>query len=162
MKRIVQRFNPQSWLETALISLKDKPVFYYCSNDTQQFPFENASAGQQATALLKVLLGESCGPLIIDQPEDDLDNSVIWNVAETIWKAKESRQLIFSSHNANLVVNGDAELVVQFNYRDENDRTKGNIENHGAIDIREVGEAITKVMEGGQKAFELRKQKYGF
>ena len=161
-KRIVQRFNPQSWLEIALISLKDKPVFYYCPNNTQQLPFENASAGQQATALLKVLLGENSGPLIIDQPEDDLDNSVIWNVAETIWKAKESRQLIFSSHNANLVVNGDAELVMQFNYRDENDRTKGTIENQGAIDIREVRESITKVMEGGRKAFELRKQKYGF
>ncbi|MHC4328636.1 MAG: TrlF family AAA-like ATPase [Planctomycetota bacterium] len=161
-ERAIQRFSPQNWLEIALVSLKDKPVFYYCPNDRQQIPFENASAGQQATALLKVLLGESTGPLIIDQPEDDLDNSVIWDIAETIWKAKESRQLIFASHNANLVVNGDAELVVQFNYRDENDRTSGTIENQGAIDVRDVREAITRVMEGGRKAFELRRQKYGF
>lgn len=161
-RRIVQRFNAQNWLEIALISLKDKPVFYYCPNNTQQIPFENASAGQQATALLKVLLRENTGPLIIDQPEDDLDNYVISDIAETIWKAKESRQLIFSSHNANLVVNGDAELVVQFNYSDESDRTRGTIETQGAIDLRKVREAITKVMEGGEKAFQLRRQKYGF
>lgn len=161
-RRIIQRFSPQNWLEIALISLKDKPVFYYCPNRTQQIPFENASAGQQATALLKVLLRESAGPLIIDQPEDDLDNRVIWDIAETIWKAKESRQLIFSSHNANLVVNGDAELVVQFNYCDESNRTKGTIETQGSIDVREVREAITDVMEGGEKAFRLRYAKYGF
>ena len=160
--RIAERFTPQSWIEVALISLRDKPVFYYCPNSMQQIPFENASAGQQATSLLKVLLRENTGPLIIDQPEDDLDNHVILEIAESIWAAKESRQLIFASHNANLVVNGDAELVIAFNYRDETDRTKGTIEREGAIDIREMRETIAKVMEGGQKAFELRKEKYGF
>lgn len=160
--RIAERFTPQSWIEVALISLKDKPVFYYCPNSTQQIPFENASAGQQATALLKVLLKENRGPLIIDQPEDDLDNHVILEIAKSIWEAKESRQLIFASHNANLVVNGDAELIIAFNYCDETDRTKGTIETEGAIDIREMRETIAKVMEGGQKAFELRKEKYGF
>jgi len=156
------RFNPQQWLELALLSLKDKPVFSYCPNRSQEIPFENASAGQQATALLKVLLGETTGPLIIDQPEDDLDNCVIWDIAETIWTSKTSRQLIFSSHNANLVVNGDAELVVHFNYCDESDKTKGTIETQGAIDVSKVREAITKVMEGGEKALKLRYKKYGF
>ncbi|HNT36713.1 MAG TPA: hypothetical protein PKH07_17125 [bacterium] len=161
-RRIIQRLNPQQWLEIALISLRDKPVFFYCPNPNERIPFDSASAGQQATALLKVLLGESSGPLIIDQPEDDLDNCVIWEIAEAIWKAKECRQLIFSSHNANLVVNGDAELVVRFGYHDESERTKGKIVCEGAIDVREVREAITEVMEGGEKAFRLRYEKYGF
>ena len=68
----------------------------------------NASAGQQATAILKVLLRETTGPLVIDQPEDDLDNATIQQIAEELWRAKERRQIIFSSHNANIVVNGDA------------------------------------------------------
>ena len=161
-KRILERFDTNNWQDIAFFSLKDKPVFSYCPNRCREMPFENASAGQQATALLKVLLKESAGPLIIDQPEDDLDNSIILVIAETIWQAKNKRQIIFSSHNANLVVNGDAELVIQCDYQDEHDKTKGTIITQGAIDIPDVREAITKVMEGGKEAFTLRGKKYGF
>ncbi len=161
-KRILERFDTNNWQDIAFYSLKDKPVFFYCPNRNRKMPFGNASAGQQATALLKVLLKESAGPLIIDQPEDDLDNTVILEIAETIWQAKNKRQIIFSSHDANLVVNGDAELVIQCGYQDEHDKTKGTIITQGAIDIPGVREAITKVMEGGKEAFRLRGKKYGF
>ncbi len=124
--------------------------------------FSNASAGQQATALLKVLLAESSGPLMIDQPEEDLDNAIIQEITEVIWGAKTRRQLIFASHNANIVVNGDAELVVHCDYREDGDRTKGCIAAEGAIDRPQIRKAIENVIEGGKQAFELRRQKYGF
>jgi type III restriction enzyme len=162
-KNIVERLKPRQWLDIALTSLEDLPVFYYKPRDSEKrIKFKNASAGQQATALLKVLLKETSGPLIIDQPEEDLDNEIIRDIAEEIWIAKEGRQIIFASHNANIVVNGDAELVIWCAYRETGDSTKGCIAGRGAIDIPEIRKAITNVMEGGQKAFELRRQKYGF
>jgi chromosome segregation protein len=99
---------------------------------------------------------------VIDQPEDDLDNQVIFDIVDLIWKAKGARQLVFSSHNANLVVNGDAELVVCCDYRDAGDHSAGRIKLEGAIDVPAVRDEITVVMEGGEKAFRLRKEKYGF
>ena len=72
-----------------------------------------------------VLLNQDGPPLVIDQPEDDLDNYVIKDIVEQVWLAKTKRQLIFSSHNANLVVNGDAELVVCCDYRKAGDQSGG-------------------------------------
>ncbi len=161
-RNIVERLSPRRWLDIALTGLEDLPVFYYKGKDTDRIEFKNASAGQQATALLKVLLKESTGPLMIDQPEEDLDNAIIQQITEELWKAKERRQIIFSSHNANIVVNGDAELVIRCDYRKEGDRTKGHIAGEGAIDVAEIKDAIKSVMEGGEKAFELRRRKYGF
>jgi chromosome segregation protein len=162
-RNILERFKPpRRWLDVALTSLEDLPIFFYKSSDGNRIKFENASAGQQATALIKVLLKEAAGPLIIDQPEDDLDNATILKIAEELWVAKEKRQLIFSSHNANIVVNGDAELVIHCAYREVGDRTKGQIACEGAIDMPTIREAVQTVMEGGKKAFELRRQKYGF
>ncbi|MFC1806591.1 hypothetical protein ACFL09_06400, partial [Planctomycetota bacterium] len=159
---IVQRLTPQAWLQVALVSLRDEPRFSYRNRAGELMPFRQASAGQQATALMKVLLKESSGPLIVDQPEDDLDNRVIQEIAQTIWAAKEMRQIIFASHNANLVVNGDAELVLHCDYVASGDRSRGTIAHRGAIDIPDVRDAITRVMEGGEEAFQLRRDKYGF
>lgn len=68
-------------------------------------------------ALLKTLLNQAGPPLIIDQAEEDLDNPVMLHIVDQVWQAKQKRQLIFASHNANLVVNGDAELVVWCDHR---------------------------------------------
>jgi type III restriction enzyme len=125
-------------------------------------PFDSASPGQQATCLLRTLLAQSGAPLLIDQPEEDLDNEQIHVLSGQIAETKHNRQLLFVSHNANIVVNGDAELVVCFGYQVENDNTKGKIAPVGSIDCTSVRETITKIMEGGQQAFELRKNKYGF
>jgi len=91
-----------------------------------------------------------------------LDNEIIQDIAKEIWTAKERRQIIFASHNANIVVNGDADLLIWCAYRATGDSTKGCIAGQGAIDVPEIRKAITNVMEGGRKAFELRKEKYGF
>jgi len=125
-------------------------------------PFDSASPGQQVTCLLRTLLAQSGAPLLIDQPEEDLDNEQIHVLAGRISETKHNRQLLFVSHNANIVVNGDAELVVCFGYRDAGDNTRGKIDPVGSIDCAPVRETITTIMEGGRQAFELRKNKYGF
>jgi chromosome segregation protein len=155
-------FNPDTWLDLSLTRLEDEPVFEYRVREGDYIPFANASAGQQATALLKALLNQSGPPLIIDQPEEDLDNPVILEVVQQIWNAKKERQIIIASHNANLVVNGDAELVAWCDYRVVGEQSGGQISSTGAIDIPEICEAIKQVMEGGESAFKLRKDKYGF
>jgi len=160
-RAMVEKLQPTMWLDIALTSLKDVPRFFYKTAD-KEILFEQASAGQQATALLKALLSEGGGPLIIDQPEEDLDNAVMETVVALLWEAKQKRQIIFASHNANLVVNGDAELVVHCDYATEGDHSKGEIKHQGAIDVRDIRDVITCVMEGGEKAFTLRRQKYGF
>lgn len=160
--RIANRLNEDAWLDISLERLADQPAFEYRTRENQYIPFANASAGQQATALLKALLNQPGPPLVIDQPEEDLDNPVMLQVVGQIWNAKKSRQLILSSHNANLVVNGDAELVVWCDYRTAGDHSGGQIKATGAIDVPEICTAIKQVMEGGEAAFKLRKEKYGF
>ena len=159
---ISSQLNPLSWLELLLFDLKDLPVFEYQVRQDDFLPFDHASPGQQATALLSILLLQDGPPLVIDQPEDDLNMRIINEIVETLWSAKTHRQVIFSSHNANLVVNGDAELVVCGDYRPSATESLGQIKLTGAIDMPEINREITDVMEGGVEAFKLRQQKYGF
>ena len=161
-KRIQQKLSTDGWLDLALTPIQDEPIFLYRTKEEQFIAFDQASAGQQATALLRVLLAQTGMPLLIDQPEEDLDSQVIEDVVTQLWRAKRGRQVIFTSHNANLVVNGDAELVIVCDYRAAGDQSGGRIRLEGAIDMPEIREAITHVMEGGEKAFRLRKDKYGF
>jgi chromosome segregation protein len=83
---------------------------------------------------------------------------LILKVVEDIWESKKQRQIIFSSHNANIVVNGDADLVVCCDYRTTGDQSGGRIKCQGAIDIEEMRKEITTVMEGGKEAFRMRKE----
>jgi type III restriction enzyme len=162
LNRIAARLSPDDWLSVSLVEIESRPVFEHRSREGDYIEFENASAGQQATALLKSLLNQPGPPLIVDQPEEDLDNPVMHEIVEQLWKSKVNRQIIFASHNANLVVNGDAELVVWCDYRKAGDQSLGKIAGEGAIDVPEVRDAIKRVMEGGEAAFKLRKEKYGF
>jgi chromosome segregation protein len=162
--RISAGFTPAKWLDLSVTELEFNPSFQYCRNvDTQEFiAFADASAGQQATALLTVLLNQSGASLIIDQPEDDVDSKMSQKIVRKMWTAKTRRQFIFSSHNANLVVNGDAELVICCDYVKAGDQTGGQIKAVGAIDSPAIKDEITSVTEGGPEAFKLRKEKYGF
>lgn len=162
LDRLARSLKPDDWLTLSLTPVKSMPVFEYRAREADYIPFHNASAGQQATALLKTLLNQGGPPLIIDQPEEDLDNPVMLEIVEQVWSAKQKRQLIFASHNANLVVNGDAELVASCEYRTAGDQSRGTIACEGAIDVAEVRDAIKRIMEGGEAAFNLRKEKYGF
>ncbi|MHC2289884.1 AAA family ATPase [Bradyrhizobium barranii] len=125
--------------------------------------FEKASPGQQASALLELLLNQSAGTLIIDQPEDDLDNRVIMQIVNLIRRSKDRRQLLFTTHNPNIVVNGDADKVVALKSGDTA-QTDGRIQIDvdGAIETPEIRKVITHIMEGGKAAFDLRNRKYNF
>ena len=162
--KIQSKISTDDWLQLTATELEFNPEFFYTTNNElgDEIPFRDASAGQQATALLTVLLNQPGIPLLIDQPEDDIDNRAIDSIIRNIWNAKKKRQLVFTSHNANLVVNGDAELVICCDYKDASSQTRGVIKAEGAIDAKEIKDEITSVMEGGEKAFRLRKDKYGF
>ncbi len=163
-KNICEGLASEGVLKLATILLDFLPKFYYQTHNEMgdQIPFEDASAGQQATALLNVLLNQGGFPLIIDQPEDDIDNRAIEKIINNLWNSKKKRQIIISSHNANLVVNGDSELVVCCDYNETSEQTKGHIKYEGSIDRKEIRNEITSIMEGGERAFKLRKEKYGF
>jgi len=162
--RVTTGLDASKWLELSVTELEFNPAFSYCANreTDEHIAFADASAGQQATALLTVLLHQAGAPLVIDQPEDDVDSKMSPEIVRQIWKAKGRRQLIFASHNANIVVNGDAELIVCCDYVKAGDQTCGQIKTAGAIDNAGVREEITAVTEGGKEAFKLRKEKYGF
>lgn len=144
----------------AIMTAVPKPdiTLSYCDGD-HRISFEKASEGQRAAALLLMLLEQPGGPLIVDQPEGDLDNKIVSELAEKLHSAKQRRQIIFASHNANIVVNGASELVVGLDVTPDARRAIGCF---GAIDREDVCLKITETMEGGEKAFRDRKEKYGF
>ncbi|MCA1916564.1 MAG: ATP-binding protein [Methanospirillum hungatei] len=111
------------------------------------------SPGQKNAAILYFILRYGTNPLILDQPEDDLDNHLIFNLIVTLLQGlKEKRQVIIITHNANIVVNGNADLIIPFKSEHENTI----INNQGTLQDREVREEICSLMEGGRNAFEQR------
>ena len=118
---------------------------------------EQHSMGQRASALiLFILTQEESDLIIIDQPEDDLDNQIIYQeVINTIKKKKKDIQFIFATHNANIPVLGDAECVIAMQY--DNEKINTNI---GNIDCKNIQQKIVDIMEGGNEAFEKRKLIY--
>ena len=114
------------------------------------------SQGQKCTALLPLLLARRNVPIIVDQPEDNLDNHFVYNtVIEVLRRLKSFRQMIFVTHNANIPVLGEADFVIVMN----SDGKKGIIEKSGSLD--DCREEIIDLLEGGDKAFELRRKRYG-
>jgi hypothetical protein len=126
---------------------------------------DQLSTGQKATAVLLLLLLESDAPLIVDQPEDDLDNRFIADcIVPTMREEKRKRQFIFSTHNANIPVLGDAEQIVGLTPLVEAGVEQATIppELCGSIDTPAIKQLVKELLEGGQEAFELRREKYGF
>ncbi|MGD9736477.1 MAG: hypothetical protein AB7V58_12875 [Solirubrobacterales bacterium] len=120
-------------------------------------PVSEMSKGQQATAMLPLLLRSAPYPLILDQPEDDLDNSFVFNtLVERIGELKVERQLIFVTHNANIPVIGDAERVLALRM-DGPDQA----ELIDAGRVEQMRGPIISLLEGGQDAFERRSRIYG-
>ncbi|WP_407213835.1 TrlF family AAA-like ATPase [Enterobacter hormaechei] len=115
------------------------------------------SLGQRASALLLYVLSQRQNDvIIIDQPEDDLDNQTIYDdVIKLLREMKPHAQFIFATHNANFPVLGDAEQVHACRYQDEQVAVQS-----GSIDARPVQDAIINIMEGGQEAFNRRKEVY--
>lgn len=115
------------------------------------------SKGQKATAMLPLLLRSAEYPLILDQPEDDLDNRfIVQTLVETIKELKTERQLIFVTHNANIPVIGDADRVIAMGMS-----TPDRAELTRVGNVTEMREPIIELLEGGRQAFALRSESYG-
>ena len=129
-------------------------VEYSAASDGRYFrSIDEGSPGQKTAALLAFLLSYGDEPLVLDQPEDDLDNHLIYDLIVTQLRAvKRARQVVVVTHNANIVVNGDAELVVALAAR--GGETQKECED--CLQVPKVRETICEVMEGGQTAFEDR------
>ena len=118
-------------------------------------PISAGSPGQKTAALLAFLLSYGREPLVLDQPEDDLDNRLIHElIVKQIRAEKRKRQIIVVTHNPNIVVNGDAELVVALAAAAGGGRTDKDCE--GSLQERRVRETICAIMEGGLEAFKER------
>ena len=116
------------------------------------------SQGQRSAALLAFLLAFGDEPLILDQPEDDLDNHLIYElIVRQIRENKRRRQLIIVTHNPNVVVNGDAEMVHAFDFG----LGQCRVMERGALQEKAVREEVCRVMEGGREAFSRRWARLG-
>jgi hypothetical protein len=153
MEKLRERISLES-VSVILTAIVRPRVEIFHIRDGKLIEFRKASQGEQAATLLNILMNQSNGPLIIDQPEEDLDNKIINDIIKTIRTAKSKRQLILATHNANITVNGDSENVIEL--------ALGKQGCSGAIDEHDVRKAITETMEGGKVAFELRRKKYNF
>lgn len=124
-------------------------------------PLNKLSTGQQCTAILHMLLLENVNPLLMDQPEDNLDNAFIADrIVTELREAKTKRQFLFATHNANIPVFGDAEWIGVFTAA-ENQCCLG-LDAQGSIDVPVIRDQVARILEGGRDAFIQRKEKYEF
>lgn len=142
----------QNLVEFATYQVPNRFVIRYRGKE-----LKHHSLGQRASALLLYVLSQRQNDvIIIDQPEDDLDNQTIYDdVIKLLREMKPYAQFIFATHNANFPVLGDAEQVHACRYQDEKVAVQS-----GSIDARPVQDAIINIMEGGQEAFNRRKEVY--
>ena len=123
-------------------------------------PMQRLSAGQRSVAVFPFLLRNERGPLIIDQPEDNLDNRhIATNIAPDLVERKARQQFLVTSHNANLVVLTDADLIVHL----DADGTKGRVADIGFLscETSAVRDPVLDVLDGGAEALNARRMKYG-
>ena len=130
---------------------------------------QQASVGQKGNGTFLILLAQTDGLLVIDQPEDDLDNAFITkDILPAIQELKHQQQIVFATHNANMLVNAESEKIVVLDTeprdppKDGLPQIRGHISGEGGIDNEEVRERVTKILEGGKEAFLARERKYRF
>lgn len=137
------------------VALDDRPCIELLDGDTFK-ESTHLSTGQRCTTVLPILLTQSERPLLIDQPEDNLDNAFVYEtIVRALQTIKGSRQVIFVTHNPNIPVLGAAERVFVFS----SDGQHSTLKQVGTVD--ECREQIERILEGGREAFLLRKARYG-
>ena len=108
--------------------------------------------------MLPLIALADTSPLVIDQPEDNLDNTLIGKVlVDVLANLKEKRQIIVATHNPNIVVSGDAEQVLVL---DALSNTEGECKLKGSIDKAEIIRSVVEILEGGEDAFRTRMRRY--
>ena len=154
VKHLTSKVKAEDLDELDIWFPEDSLEMKYRPREGENFrPISQGSPGQKTAALLAFLLSYGTEPILFDQPEDDLDNQLIFNlVTQQLIANKSRRQVIVVTHNANIVVNGDAELVLAL-------ESKGGqtvYQAKGGLQDAKVRQTICDVMEGGEIAFELR------
>lgn len=148
--------NSSVLFELETVELMDLPTIELKDGETYKESL-SLSTGQKCTTVLPLLLLESANPLLVDQPEDNLDNRFISEaVVEAILKMKSRRQMIFVTHNPNIPVLGDAERVFVL----DSDGATSRKSNEGTVD--ECKREIVNLLEGGENAFKVRKHRYAY
>ena len=143
-------------LQLDAIELADLPRIELLEGDEWRNSLE-LSTGQKCTTILPILLLESHNPLLVDQPEDNLDNRYIYDtVVKAIHRVKQNRQIILITHNPNIPVLGEASAV----YVLTSDGERARMANHGSVD--DCKTEIINLLEGGKEAFVRRKDRYDY
>lgn len=152
MPEVFERYFLQNLPDLVTWQVPNRFVIRYRGKE-----LKNHSLGQRASALILYVLSQRQNDvIIIDQPEDDLDNQTIYDdVIKLIREMKASTQFIFATHNANFPVLGDAEQVHACRYQEGQVTVQS-----GSIDAPAIQEAIISIMEGGEEAFNKRKEVY--
>lgn len=147
--------NGGSHYSIEIVALNDRPCIELLDGDTFK-ESTHLSTGQRCTTILPILLTQSERPLLIDQPEDNLDNAFVYEtIVRALQTIKGGRQVIFVTHNPNIPVLGGAERVFVFS----SDGQHSSLKQVGTVD--ECREQIERILEGGREAFLLRKARYG-
>lgn len=156
----LEQLTPSKRRALAALRCRDDYVLEFMMGDGSYRPLRDLSGGQRVNLLLSLLLETNDErPLVIDQPEDELDNRFLFETMLPVLKRlKGRRQIIVATHEANIVVNGDADQVIQL----EATADHGHIACSGAIEEPAVRDAIVQTVDGGDEAFRLRRLKYGF
>jgi len=156
--RVIKSLSDENFDKLITFWPEDKlKVSYRSERNGKLIPLSSASAGQKTTAILTFALAYGNVPLILDQPEDDLDNKLVYDlVVRRLKEAKKKRQIIVVTHNANIPVNGDSEYVIAMNSESQYIAVKGT----GTIDDSDIRQEICDVMEGTKYAFKKRAEKY--
>ena len=155
-ERALKRLQPEQLDRLALYVAEDAVTVSF--RDQRQpgrpwKPLAQGSPGQQTAALLAFVLGYGVEPIILDQPEDDLDNALIYELlVRRLREQKAQRQIIVVTHNPNIVVHGDAELVMSLDTKNG----EAAVVCSGGLQERKVRDEICRVMEGGRDAFQAR------
>ncbi|MBS3735500.1 MAG: AAA family ATPase [Phycisphaerae bacterium] len=146
---------PEVLLEIETVELGDLPRIELHDGDDWKDSL-SLSTGQKCTAILPILLLDSANPLLVDQPEDNLDNRFIYEtIVEGLRRVKAGRQIVLITHNPNIPVLGDAAGVFVLS----SDGAQGRLLNGG--DVEACKPEIINLLEGGQEAFAQRRRRYG-
>jgi hypothetical protein len=155
-RRIVDALRDSGAVYTLeVVDLGDEPRIELRDGETYK-EASRLSTGQRCTVILPILLKQSDRPLLIDQPEDNLDNAFVFEAVVTALRSvKNARQILFVTHNPNIPVLGDADRVFVF----ESDGRHAGVAQVGTVD--ECKDAVERILEGGSVAFRERMRRYG-
>jgi PHP family Zn ribbon phosphoesterase len=136
---------------------EDVPSIQFRRDDGEYAPLSELSVGQKCTALLIIALSEGTRPVIIDQPEDALDITTVWeDVSMKLRQGKEKRQFILTTHNPSVAVASDSDMFIVV----RSTAQQANVKCWGAIEHPDVKKAVIQHLEGGEEPYQLRLHKY--